>query len=102
MAQILALMKRACSGEINPGITKTAFFDILIPLPEPDEQKRILKGIRKIQKQKQKLHEAIARLDNQIKNQMRTSIPEVIANYEDIKIRRAEFIGAVQLSLVND
>ena len=92
-------MKRACSGEINPGITKAAFFDIRIPLPEPDEQRRILKGIHQIQEKKRQLHEAIAQLDDQIDNQVRASIPEVIANYEDIKIRRAEFIGAAQLSL---
>ena len=100
--EILALMKRACSGEINPGITKAAFFDILIPLPEPDEQRRILKRISIILDKRQQLHEAITRLDNQIESQMRTSIPEVIANYDDIKIRRAEFIGAVQLSLVDN
>ena len=40
--EILALMKRECSGEINPGISKATFFDIRVPLPEPDEQRRIL------------------------------------------------------------
>ncbi len=99
--EILALMKRACSGEINPGITKDAFFNIRIPLPELEEQRRILKSIRRIQKKKQQLYESIARLDGQIENHVRASIPEVIANYEDIKIRRAEFIGAAQLPLLN-
>ncbi len=96
--EILALLKRACSGEINPGITKAAFFDVRVPLPELDEQRHILNTIHGIQEEKRQLHEAIANLDRRIDHEMRVSVPEIIANYEDIKIRRAEFIGAAYVT----
>jgi len=100
--EILALMKRECSGEINPGITKGAFFDIQVPLPDVKEQERILKDVYKIQDEKQKLYDQIAALDKKIEKQIRASVPRVIENYEEIKIRRAEFIGDVKLSNKED
>jgi restriction endonuclease S subunit len=95
--EILALLKRECSGEINPGITKDAFFNLEVPLPEPDEQERILKGVHAIQAEKGRLYNEIDRLDGQIEEKTRASVPRTITNYEDIKIKRAEFIGDVKL-----
>jgi len=44
----------------------------------------------------------IAALDKKIEKQIRASVPRVIENYEEIKIRRAEFIGDVKLSNKED
>jgi type I restriction enzyme M protein len=43
--EILALIKRECSGEINPGIAWPAFSNISIPLPSLDGQDRVLEEI---------------------------------------------------------
>lgn len=94
--EILALIKRECSGEINPGITKEAFFGISVPLPEIDEQSRILESVHEIESEKRRLYEEIAKLDNQIEKKVRVSVPQLIENYEDVKITRAEFIGQVK------
>jgi type I restriction enzyme M protein len=96
--EILALMKRECSGEINPGLTSDAFFGIRVPLPEPEEQRTILEGLHQILKEKQRLYDEIGRLDEEIESRARVCVPRLIANYEEIKIRRAEFIGDVKLS----
>src|SRR5262249_20785104 len=73
--EILALLKRECSGEINPGITRDALFDLKLPLPEPDEQQRILDGVHQIDAEKRRLYEDIARLDAEIDNKVRASVP---------------------------
>src|SRR5207237_442987 len=46
--EILALIKRECSGEINPGIIKDEFFNIKVPLPYIDEQQKILVEVHEI------------------------------------------------------
>jgi len=96
--EIIALTKRECSGEINPGITDGAFFNIEVPLPEIAEQERILEGVHKIEAEQGRLHGEIAKLQKSIDDRVRVSVPRVIENYEDIKIVRAEFIGDVKLS----
>ncbi|HUY14385.1 MAG TPA: N-6 DNA methylase [Terriglobia bacterium] len=95
--EILVLLKRECSGEINPGITKPAFFSLEVPLPERDEQENILNGVHDIQRDKERLCSEIARLDQRIEEKTRASVPRTITNYDDIKIRRAEFIGDICL-----
>jgi len=95
--EILALLKRECSGEINPGLTKPAFFDLKVPMPDVAEQKRILKGVHALQTKQKKLLDQIRVLQEKIDETTRASVPRTIANYEDIKIRRAEFIGDVKL-----
>ncbi|MEX2109082.1 MAG: N-6 DNA methylase [Gemmatimonadaceae bacterium] len=95
--EILALLKRECSGEINPGITKPAFFALEVPLPDLSEQKKILKGVHGLQAKQQKLLDQICVLREKIEDTTSASVPRTIANYEDIKIRRAEFIGDVKL-----
>ncbi len=95
--EILALLKRECSGEINPGIVKPAFFDLEVPLPDIDQQKEILKGVHELQAERQRLREEIRVVNDKIEDATRASVPRTIENYQDIKIRRAEFIGDVKL-----
>jgi len=61
-------------------------------------QEQILEGVHAIQVEKTRLYEQIRQLDEQIDEKVRTSVPHVIANYEKLKIRRAEFIGDVPLA----
>lgn len=91
--EILALLKRECSGEINPGISWDALSQLEIPLPSIPEQEAIMKKIHEIQKKKEQLYNELASLDEEIEKQIRKVVPKVIVNYDDIKITRAEFIG---------
>ena len=96
--EILALIKRECSGEINPGIIKDEFFNIKVPLPSIEEQQSILVEVHRIQERKRRLYKDIDSLDKEIDNSIRDTVPKVIDNYEDIKIVRAEYIGSVRFS----
>lgn len=95
--EILALIKRECSGEINPGISKRAFFNLRLPIPPLDEQERVLSQVREIEQQKLDLYRRIEELNRRIDERLSVAVPDLIGNYEDIKIVRAEYIGSVQL-----
>jgi type I restriction enzyme M protein len=95
--EILALVKRECSGEINPGINWTTFANIKIPLPPLSVQEEILMEIHKIEKEIEILRGALLGLDTKIDDEFRKALPKVIENYEFIKIKRAEFISETRL-----
>jgi len=95
--EILALIKRTCSGEINPKFTWKIFAEIEIPLPSIEEQKRILNEIDKIEKQKEALIKEISKLDQEIDAKINETVPKMIVNNEAIRIMGAEFIGSVKM-----
>ena len=95
--EILALVKHECSGEINPGIAWPAFSQIQVPLPSVPEQERILEEIRKTEIKKQLISRALAEINAAVEDRIREGLPKVIQNYQDIKIKRAEFIGEAEL-----
>lgn len=95
--EILALIKRECSGEINPGIAWTAFSEIEVPVPPIPEQERILGEIDKVKEKKLDLLQQLAQLDREIEEYVRQVVPTAIKNYDDVKIVRAEYIGSVKL-----
>lgn len=99
--EILALIKRNCSGEINPKFTWKIFAEIKIPLPSVDEQRHILDQIEEIKKRKAALVKEMNQLDQEIDTKLSVAIPKVIENYKDIKIMGAEFIGSAQLKHSN-
>lgn len=99
--EILALIKRNCSGEINPKFTWKLFSNIEVPLPSIEEQKRILDKIDKIRKRKVALIKEMNQLDQEIDTRVSVAVPKVIKNYKDIKIMGAEFIGSAQLTSNN-
>jgi hypothetical protein len=95
--EILALLKRECSGEINPGLAWPAFEALRIPLPPVEVQNRILNTIKDIEGKKKAIFDGIAKLDNDIDKEVRSVLPYVFRNYDDVKIERAEFIGDADL-----
>jgi len=96
--EVLALLKRQCSGEINPGINWPAFSRIKVPLPSIAQQNEVLQRIGEILEEKARMSKAMARLDERLEGKIATVVPKLITNYEDVKIRRAEFIAEVKLS----
>jgi len=95
--EILALIKRGCSGEINPKFTWKLFSKIEIPLPSIKEQERILNEIEKVKKQKEALAKEIDKLDKEIEAKINKAVPKMILNRESIRILGAEFIGSVKI-----
>jgi type I restriction enzyme M protein len=95
--EILALIKRSCSGEINPKFTWKIFSDIEVPLPPIEEQKHILAEIDKFSKRKADLIKELIQLDHKISEHVSVAVPKVIENYGDIKVMGAEFIGSARL-----
>lgn len=95
--EILALIKRECGGEINPGINWPQFAKVRVPLPSREQQESVLIGIREIEAKKYQLAGELAKLDEALDDKAATFVPNLIMNYEDVKIRRAEFIADVKL-----
>lgn len=99
--EILTLIKRNCSGEINPKFTWKIFSNVEVPLPLVEEQQRILDEIDKIRKRKAALVKEMNQIDQEIDSHISVAVPKVIENYKDIKIMGAEFIGSAQLNTIN-
>ena len=95
--EILSLLKRECSGEINPGINWPQFSKVKIPVPSIARQRKVLDDIAHIQAERERLTQEMARLDGELDTQIATVVQNLITNYEDVKIRRAEFIADVKL-----
>ena len=95
--EILLLIKRNCSGEINPKYTWKTFSEVEVPLPPIKEQRHIMNEIEKIKKRKAELIKEMEKLDKEIDAQVTEAVPKVIENYESIKIKRAEFSGSMQI-----
>jgi type I restriction enzyme M protein len=95
--EILALIKQCETGEINPKYTWAGLSAIEVPLPSLEEQDRILKNIEEIEKKRAVVRQTLAEIDLQIDAQVRRAVPKIIGNYEEIKIKRAEFIGEAKI-----
>jgi SAM-dependent methyltransferase len=95
--EIFVLIKRNCTGEINPKYTWPTFSEVEVPLPSIEKQQKILNVIENIEQRKAELMKEIEKLDHEIDSQVRTAVPKVIENYNDFKIRRAEFAGLMKL-----
>lgn len=95
--EILALIKQFETGEINPKYTWKGLSEVELPLPSLREQDYILKEIEKVEKEREAINKALEKLEEQIDAKVRKAVPKVIGNYEEIKIKRAEFIGEVEI-----
>jgi type I restriction enzyme M protein len=96
--EILALIKQFETGEINPKYTWTGLSTVRVPLPGLEEQDRILREIAEVEKKRELVLKTMKDLEGEIDAKIRRAIPRLITNYENIKIKRAEFIGEAEIN----